>query len=115
MNLQNVEATVLVGVGDLYFTVNAAGSQESVIKDVNTVGCHNNFDVVGRFESIQLIQKFKHGALHFRVTSTTALNAGATYRIDFVHENDAGSVLPRHHKHLTHKTGALTNVLLNEF
>jgi hypothetical protein len=68
VDLQNVSTGLLVRSRELNLSVNAARSEQSRIQDVNSVSCHNDFDVFGRLKTVQLIQQFQHCALNFRVT-----------------------------------------------
>jgi hypothetical protein len=46
VNLQDVKSTVLVGVGDLNFSIDTARTEQSIVKNINSVSGHNNFDVI---------------------------------------------------------------------
>ena len=39
------------------FPVNTTRSQQSTVKNVDTIGGHDDFDVLCRFETVQLIQQ----------------------------------------------------------
>lgn len=75
---------------------------------------HKNFDVSSRVETVKLIDQFQHGPLDLIVTSSTIVKPCATNGIDFIEENDASLLAPRHLKQLSDHTCTFTDILLNE-
>jgi hypothetical protein len=65
VDFEDIQARIFVGVGEFNLAVNTARSQKSVVQDVDTVSCHDDFDVLTGFETIELVKKFQHGALNF--------------------------------------------------
>ena len=63
------------------------------VKDIDAVGCHDNFDVLFRFEAVQLVEKFQHRPLHFTVATRTTLHASRPDRVNLVHEDDRRGML----------------------
>lgn len=114
VNLEDVEASVLVGVRELDLSVDTARSQQSIVKDVNSVGRHDNLDLVRCLETIELVEQLKHGSLHLRVTPLTAAHSGATDGVDLVHEDDGRRMLSCHDEEFSHHPGTFTDVLLHE-
>ena len=113
MNTENVCARFDYGGREFYFSIDAAGAEESGVQYVETVGCHDYFDVFGRFESIKLVKEFEHRALDFGVAAGTTLNPRGADAVDFVHEDDAGSVFARHDEELTNHSAAFADVFLD--
>ena len=113
VNLQNINSGIFIGVRELDLSVNSTGSEEGVIEDVDSVGCHDNLDVLSCFETVQLVKKLKHCSLYLRVT-LSAFNTGTTNRIDLIHEDDGRSVRSCHNEELTDHSRALTDILLYE-
>jgi hypothetical protein len=61
-----------------------------------------HLDLVRGLKAIQLVQKLEHGALHFAVPASTAVvHSRGADAVHLVHEDDAWSVFPRHHKELS--------------
>lgn len=74
-----------------------------------------DLDVLCRLESIELIEELQHSPLDFRITASTAALASArSDRVDFVHENDTGSMLARHNEQLSDHAGPFADILLDE-
>lgn len=61
--------------------------------------CSTYFDILVRFETIELIQKLEHSSLNFGVTSAASrFHSRRSNRVDLVHENNTWRVLSRHHE-----------------
>lgn len=74
-----------------------------------------DLDVLCRLESVELVQQFEHCPLDLRVASSgPALSPARADRVNLVHEDDAGRVLPGHDKELADHARAFANVLLHE-
>ena len=43
-----------IGIGEFNFSINTSRSKKSRIQNINSIGGHNNFNFIGRFETIQL-------------------------------------------------------------
>ena len=97
MDFQDLDSRVEGGVGELYLSVDSAGSQQSRVEDVDSVGSHDDLDSLGGLEPVQLIEKLKHSPLHLGI-SPLSLHPRAPDRIDLINENYAGRVLPGHHE-----------------
>ena len=65
MNFENLDARVLIGVRELNLSVNTTRTEQSIVKNVDSIGCHNNLDVLSGFETIKLVEELKHGTLYF--------------------------------------------------
>ena len=61
-------------------------SQQSRIENVDPIGGHNDFDVLGSFEAVELIKQLQHGSLNFGIAATATLQTRRTDRVNFVHE-----------------------------
>jgi hypothetical protein len=114
VNFKNLDSGVEGGIGEFDFAVDAAGSQQGGIQDIDSVGGHDDLDGLGGFESVQLIEQFKHGPLNLGVASLS-LHTGAADGVDLVDEDDAGGVLSGHYEQFSHHASALADVLLHEF
>lgn len=58
------------------------------------VGGHDDFDAIGRFETVQLVEQLHHRALHLVFAALTICTC-ATDAIDFIHEDQTRLVLTR--------------------
>ncbi len=114
MDPENVCARFDCGGREFYFSIDAAGAEESGVQYVETVGCHDYFDVFGGFETIKLVKEFEHRALDFGIAAGTTFDTGGTDAVDFVHEDDARSVFARHDEELTNHSAAFADVFLDE-
>lgn len=115
VDLENGDARVGVGRGELDLAVNTSWSQESRVENVDTVGGHDDLDVLGGLESVKLVEELHHRALHLRVATAAALaTTRRTDRVDLVHEDDRGGVFTSHDEQLTDHARTLTNVLLHK-
>ncbi|KAH3686215.1 hypothetical protein WICPIJ_002815 [Wickerhamomyces pijperi] len=97
------------------FSIYSARSQQGWVQDVQSVCGHDDLDILGVLEPVQLIKKLQHGSLHFGITTTTGSASGGPNRIDLIHEDDRGSMFPGHDEQLSHHSGPFTNVLLDQF
>ena len=51
VNLENIHAAILRGVGELNLTIDAPGAKERAVEDVEPVRRHDHLDLVARLES----------------------------------------------------------------
>lgn len=94
MDFENLHPGRLVGQRDLYLPVQPAGSQQRRVQHVGAVGRHDHFDLPQLFEAVKLVQKLHERALDLSVGEVAFGQAAAADRVDFVHEYDAGLVVP---------------------
>ena len=112
VDLEDVHAAVLRGVGELDLAVDASRAEQGAVQDVQAVRRHDHLDLVARLEAVELVEELEHGALHLRVPAARA--ARAADGVNLVHEKNSGRVLPGHHEQLAHHPGTLADVLLHE-
>ena len=75
---------------------------------------HQHFNVSSRIETIQLVDELQHCSLHLVVATGTIVKPSTTDSVDFVEENDARLLTPRHLEELTDHPRTLTDVFLHE-
>mmetsp|Transcript_11163 Transcript_11163/g.19080 ORF Transcript_11163/g.19080 Transcript_11163/m.19080 type:complete len:284 (-) Transcript_11163:605-1456(-) len=115
VDLQNIQARRLGGVGELDFAIDASRTEQRRVQKFHAVSCHQHLNFVGGLKTVQLVEKLEHRALNFRVTaSAAALHASRADGIDLVHENDRRGVLPGHDEQLANHPGSLPDVLLHQ-
>ena len=76
VDLEDVHAAALAGVGELDFAVYAPGAQQRGVEDVHAVGGHEDLDLVGGLEAVQLVEQLEHRALHLAVAAASAATLG---------------------------------------
>ena len=133
MNLQDLQPSLpitpslladrLVGIGQLDLAIDASGSQQRGVQNVDPIRRHDDFDPVRRLEPVQLVQQLHHRALHL-VLSAPAFSSRAPDAVDLVHEDQTRLVLasddppflrlPRAHEQFAHHSRALADVLLHQ-
>src|SRR5215472_3074501 len=91
MRLEDGEASLFIRVRDMDFAVEAAGTEQSFIEILGTVGCRNHDDALGAFEAIHGGEQRIDGLLMFGVRVEFAVLADA---IDFIDEDDS-RLVPR--------------------
>lgn len=69
MDLQNLQTRVEGWIGELYFSVNTARSEQGRVKDIDTISSHDYLDCLSGLKTVQLVQQLQHSTLHLRVSS----------------------------------------------
>mmetsp|Transcript_11675 Transcript_11675/g.17882 ORF Transcript_11675/g.17882 Transcript_11675/m.17882 type:complete len:202 (+) Transcript_11675:193-798(+) len=110
MNLHNGHTILSIGIGKLNLTINPTRSQQRRIQYINTIGGHNNLDILRRLKPIQLIQQFQHGTLHLGISSTSTPRL--SNRINLIHKNNTRCRLTCHDEQFTNHTRSLPDILL---
>ena len=114
VDLQDVETSLLIWWRELYLAIDATGSEQGRVQDVDAVGGHDNLDVLGGLEAVQLVEKFEHGALHFGISAAAGLDAGRPDGVNLVHEDDGGGVLASHDEQLSNHPRPFSDELLDQ-
>ena len=83
MDPENVDPRRLGGVRELDLPVDAPGPQKRRVEDVDAVCGHQDLDLVGRLEAVELVEELEHGALDLGVAAAAAgAPAGRADRVD---------------------------------
>mmetsp|Transcript_2801 Transcript_2801/g.8771 ORF Transcript_2801/g.8771 Transcript_2801/m.8771 type:complete len:381 (+) Transcript_2801:309-1451(+) len=114
MNTQDIQTCTFAGVGKLDFTIDSTRPQQGRVKNINAVGRHEHLDILAGLETVQLVEQLEHGALHFTVSTATALHTRATDAVDLVHKNNRRCMLTSHYEEFTHHAASLSDVLLHQ-
>ena len=93
VNAKNFFAATDIGTPDNDAAIEAARAQKRGIENVGTVGRGHQDDAVVGFEAVHLDEQLVQGLLALIVSAAETGAAMATDRVDFVDEDDAGSVL----------------------
>lgn len=65
MDAQNISAGLNARRRELNLAVDAARTEKSGIENIETVRRHDNFDVLGGLEAVELVEELQHCALDF--------------------------------------------------
>ena len=114
VDLQDVQTSLLVRRRELNLAIDATGTEQGRVKDVDAVGGHDDLDVLRSLEAVQLVEQLEHGALHFGVTAAAGLDPGRSDGVDLVHEDDGGRVLAGHDEQLADHPGSFSDELLDQ-
>lgn len=93
VNLENLQATDLVGEGDLNLSVQATGSEQRGVEGVGSVCSHDDLGLAQVVETVQLVEQLHQRSLDFSIRAGSLGESSSTDGVDFVHEDDAGLVL----------------------
>lgn len=74
--------------GEFDLSVETAGTEESGIEGVGSVGGHDDLDVRGLIKTIHLVEEFKQNTLHLSVGTGLGIETLGSNGIDLVDEND---------------------------
>ncbi|KAI6764693.1 hypothetical protein HG531_012580 [Fusarium graminearum] len=88
VNTENIRSGLNTRRGELDLSVDTSWSQESGVENIETIGGHDDLDVLGGLETIKLVQQLQHGSLHFGVSARRALHSRGSNTVDFIHEDD---------------------------
>ena len=111
---QNVRARLDRRRGELDLAIDATGAQQRRVEDIEAIRGHDDFDVLGGFEAVELVEELEHGALDLGVATGATLNARGADGVDFVHEDDRGGVFAGHDEKLADHAGAFADVFLDQ-
>ena len=114
VDAQDLFAAAHVGQRHHDLAVEAARAQQRRIEHVGPVGGGDDDDAFVAFEAVHLDQQLVECLLTFVVTTAESGAAMAADRVDFVDEDDAGSVLLRLLEHVAHARGADADEHLDE-
>ena len=104
-----------IGQADLDLTVETPGTHQCLVEYVGTVGRGENDDTRICLEAVHLGQQLVEGILTFVVTRESGiLAAGASYGVNLVDEDDAGSLLLGLLEEVTHARSAHADEHLDE-
>merc|ERR1719500_2217763 len=97
------------------FPVNSARTDQSRVKGLNPIGCHDHLGVTACIKPIQLVEEFQHCPLDFSLSSAVAVIPFSPHCINLINEDNGGTMLICHPEQLSHKLGTVSKVLLDQF
>src|SRR5690606_22744907 len=107
-------ATPHIGQGDDHLTVETARTQQRRVEDVRTVGGGDDQHALPRFEAVHLYQQLVKCLFAFVVTAAQACATLTTHGVDFVDEDNAGSLLLGVLEHVAHARSTDAHEHFNE-
>lgn len=113
-SLVDESALSSIRIGLLDLAVEAAGTQQSRVDSVGSVGGHDDLDVDCLVEAVHLVEQFDQHALHFTVGGVGRVETLGGDGIHFVDEDDGGCVFFCQAEHVAHHAWTLTELLLDE-
>ena len=111
MNFEDLHSALQVRHSELNLPIKTTRSSQCWVKGVRSICCHQHLNISSGFETIKLVDDFKHSSLHFTISVS---KSGSTNSIDFIKENDATLFLTSHLEDLSHHSGSFSNVPLDK-
>ncbi len=75
MDAEDVGARLDARRRELDLAVDAARAQEGRVQNVQPVCGHDDLDVLGRLEAVELVEQLQHGTLHLGIAARGAFDA----------------------------------------
>ena len=75
---------------------------------------HSQLGVSAGIEAVQLVEQLQHGSLDLSLAAAVAVVPLGAHRVDFVDEDDAGTVLVSHSEQFADQLGTVAEVLLDQ-
>jgi hypothetical protein len=88
MNLEDFMLSLEIWHWELYLSIYSARSDQSGVKSLDFVGCHDNFNFCMSIKTIKLIEQLQHGPLNLLFSSRIRIIPLCTYSIDLIDEDD---------------------------
>ncbi len=115
VDFENVHSAFQVREAKFNLSIDSSWSHEGGVQGVWPVGCHQNLNVSSGFETVHLVDDFKHGSLDFVVASWAVVESGSSDCVNLVKENDTGFLCPCHLEDFSYHSCTLSDVLLDQF
>merc|ERR1719402_1060694 len=81
---------------------------------LDSIGRHDHLGVTACIKSIQLVEEFQHCPLNLSFSAAVAVVPFSANGINFVDEDNTGTVLIGHPEQLSHQLGTVSEVLLDQ-
>mmetsp|Transcript_10477 Transcript_10477/g.11396 ORF Transcript_10477/g.11396 Transcript_10477/m.11396 type:complete len:292 (-) Transcript_10477:273-1148(-) len=114
MNSEDLGSTLQIRKTKFHLTIQTARSQQGRIKGIRSVCGHQNLNISSRFETVHLVDDFKHSSLDFIVTTRSIIESSATDSINFVKKDNACSLGLGHLEQFSDHPGSFSNILLHQ-
>ena len=88
MNLEDFMLSLKIWHWELYLSIYSARSDQSRVKALDFVGCHDNLNLCMSIKAVKLIEQLQHGPLNFLFSSRVRIISLCTYSIDLIDEDD---------------------------
>ena len=106
MDLQDAEPAVDIGPRDHHAPVEPSGTKQRRVQDVGAVRRRHQNDALIGLEPVHLDQQLVQRLLALIVPAAQSRSPMTAHRVDFIDENDAGSVLLALIEEVAHAAGA---------
>ena len=109
MHIQNLLTATNVWQRHIHLAVKTTRAQQGSIKNVRPIGSGNHNHTHVGFKTVHLYQHLVERLFTLVITATETRPTLTADCVDFINENNAGSILLRIVKHVTDARGADTN------
>ncbi len=93
---QDVRSAFQVWKGEFNLSIDTARAHECRVEGRGPVGGEHDFDVAAGVEAVELGDEFQHRSLDFVVPSGAVVESRPSYGVDFIEEDNACFLCPRH-------------------
>ena len=114
MDFEDLLTALDVGKVDVDLPVKTAGTKQSTVEDVGTVGRRHDDDSLVGIEAVHLDEDLVEGLFTFVVSATEACSTLTAHGIDLIDEDDAGLIAFCNVEEVTDSRGTDTDVHLDE-
>ena len=114
VDFQDLLTALDIGQAHIDLTVKAAGTEQSLIQNISTVGSGHDDDAIVGLKAIHLHQQLVQGLLALVVAAAEAGTTLTAHRIDLINKDDAGHGLLGLVKQVAHTGSTDTDVHLHE-
>jgi len=102
---------LLIGDAKLHLAVKSAGTHQSRVQSVWSIGCHQHLDIATRLEAIELVDELKHCTLDFIVAARAVVKTSSANGINLVEKHYAGLLGTTHLEQFTHHPRTLATAV----
>jgi len=113
VNRENFSLGLLIWKGELDLSVDTTWSDQSWVKTLNPIGCHDHLYIATGVKTIQLVEKLKHCPLDFFLTARRRIIPLASDCVDFINEDNSWCHLLSTTEDFSDKLWTLTSILLD--
>ena len=114
MYLQDLLASLHIGIVDGDLTVKASGTEQCGIQNIGAVGCRDDDDTVMRAKAVHLDEQLVQSLLAFVVSAAKTRASVASYGIDLIDKDDGSGGFARGFKQIAYARCTDTDVHLYE-
>jgi hypothetical protein len=113
VNRENLSLGLLIWKWELDLSVDTTRSDQSWVKTLDPVGCHDNLNIATSVKAIQLVEKLKHSPLNFFFTAGRRVIPFAANSVNFINEDNCWCHFFSTTEDFSNKLWTLTSILLD--